>query len=635
LKRAAILLTAATLAAGVFASPSAGGAPTRFDHLDPGGQPNLVEKLPVNVVFIGHERGDVDKAQFLSGLAERYEPIVRSRAFYGIGETLGITYKYTYKIKYADRHYEDRFFRALGRMADPAPLTLLQENYNAQTGNALDVQNNHFIDAPSVEEWLAKNAPHGVDTRRNTVYLINWYGRSDFKFHVYTKTNEPDPDTGYNFGELRESRKIVAWGGTTADDEEDGLGSTRRVWFHDLSAGPESWGGNWNVDDADLDGDTVADYRIPVAWEYGNYRPASSLTSDLALLTRYVALDLLMTTSPLYPVELPTDNPPDDINVDGNTYEGWPGVDASREYITKGLVLDELQELLHRKDLSYDNQDLPYAGEAERCYQAFLVDQSCYPETTLPSFANFFLQNERELARTKDDGDSVDYELPIFSYAFDDEPTPALGFADDNWADGTQSFVFSFISPEIVELGYGLSTTLIHEVGHHVGLSHPHDGYDSEAGVDFDATGNYFFAWAGDEHNSMMSYIDLNWDFSQFDHDNMDRFQTAALVEAANRLAADALGASHPSRASDELRRADRAIGDAEDAFADHDYVDANRFAERAYELALEGADEAGVDVEAAQRAAKLRNQDARISSQVHQPGEFIDTLGDGPRNNG
>ncbi len=635
MKRAATLFTAATLAAVFFASPSAIGAPTSFENLDPGGQPNLVENLPVNVVFIGHDRQDVDPGRFKSGLAKKYEPIVRSRASYGVEEKLGITYKYQYNLKYADQAYEDRFFRALGRMADPAPLTELQTAYNDQAGNARVVRNNHFIDAPSVEKWLADNAPAGVDTRRNTVYLINWYGRSDFKFHVYTKTNEPDPDTGYNFGELRESRKVVAWGGTTADDEEDGLGSTRRVWFHDLSAGPEDWAGNWNVDDADIDGDEVDDYRIPVAWEYGKYRTASRLAGDLARLTRYVALNLLMTTSPLYPVELPTDNPPDEINVDSNTYEGWPGVDASSDYITRGLVLDELQEVLRRKDLSYDNQDLRYSGEAKRCYEAAVAGASCYPEEGLPPDANFFLQNDRQLARTKDDGDAVDYELPIFNYALADESAPALGFADDNWVDGTQSFVFAFISPGIVDAGYGLSTTIIHEVGHHVGLSHPHDGYDSASGVDYEAAGDFFFAWAGDENNSMMSYIDLNWDFSQFDRDNMDRFQAAALVEAANRLAAEALGAPHPERAADELRGADRAIGDAERAFADHDYVAANRFADRAYQLALEGADEAGVDVTAVQRKAQLRNQDVRIASEVHEPGEFIDTLEDGPRNHG
>jgi len=634
MKRAALsLAVTAVLVSGVLAAAPARGEPSNFDHLDPGGQPDLVEELPVNVVFIGYDDHDVKSHEFRAGLPESYEPIVQSRAFYGVEEKLGITYEYRYDIQHADERYEDRFFEELKDLAEPAPLTLFQKQYNAQATNALDVTDNSYIDAPSVERWLARHAPEGVDTRRNTIYLINWYDRPDFMFHVYTKTNEPDPDTDYNFGELRDSRKIVAWGGTTADDEETGLGSTRRVWFHDLSAGPESWGGSWNVDDADLDGDMLPDYRIPTAWEYGSYRPRAALSGDLAKLTRYVALDLLFTTSPLYPVELPTPEPPEDVNLDSNTYEGWPGVNASEKFIEPDLLEDELADLLHRKDLSYDNQDLPYAGDAKRCYEALAANVSCFPGSGYPPFANLYLQNTIELDRTKDDGDSVDYELPTFNYALNEETAPALGFADDNYVDGDQSYVFAFVSPGIVAAGYGLTTTLIHEVGHHVGLSHPHDGYDSESGVDIVPTGDFFFAWAGDESNSMMSYIDLNWDFSQFDLDNMDRFQTAAFIEGANRLAEEALSADRPSRASGELRRADDEIEDAEEEFADHDYRAAIRSAEQAYELALEGAEEAGVDVERVRAQGQLRNQAARGASSVHEPGEFIDTLEEGPRN--
>ena len=32
------------------------------------------------------------------------------------------------------------------------------------------------------------------------------------------------------------------------------------------------------------------------------------------------------------------------------------------------------------------------------------------------------------------------------------------------------------------EAGFGFTSTIVHEFGHHVGLSHPHDGYDSEFG---------------------------------------------------------------------------------------------------------------------------------------------------------
>ena len=44
-------------------------------------------------------------------------------------------------------------------------------------------------------------------------------------------------------------------------------------------------------------------YRMPPVWEYGNltgYRPFDDLSGDLAKVTRYVAIDLLFTTSPLY-----------------------------------------------------------------------------------------------------------------------------------------------------------------------------------------------------------------------------------------------------------------------------------------------------------------------------------------------
>ena len=270
-----------------------------------------------------------------------------------------------------------------------------------------------------MEKWLAFNPPYGVDTRENTVFLINWYDRPDFQFHVFTKTDEPEPDTGYNFGLERESRKLVAWGGTAAADEESGLGATRRVWFHDLSAGPEAFAGTNDVDNPDLDGDDVPDYRLPPIWEYtaGGYRAPEALSGDLAKLTRYVALDLLMTTSPLYPVELPTSEPPTSINLDSNTYEGWEGVDASAAYIKPALLQSELSELLLGRKLSYDEQDLPLIDLALTCYTGWLEGVPCFPEIPLPADANLYLQNTKELARTQDDQGAVDYEMGLFNYA--------------------------------------------------------------------------------------------------------------------------------------------------------------------------------------------------------------------------
>ena len=106
-----------------------------------------------------------------------------------------------------------------------------------------------------------------------------------------------------------------------------------------------------------------------------------------------------------------------------------------------------------------------------------------------------FVYNALNIDKVRDN--NADYEAPIVNYAIPDElaATVPLGFADDNWIDGTQSIVFNFLSPGIIAAGYGLSTTAIHEYGHHVALSHPHDGYDYEQAVDYGSSGATFFAY--------------------------------------------------------------------------------------------------------------------------------------------
>ena len=109
------------------AGPAGASSAPRLTNLSPGGQPRLVEKVPVNVVFVGYEPAQVAKGAFLGELAPSYEPVVRSRLTYGVTEKLGITYKYDYKVSYANRSYEDTFFKQLGKLATAAQLTTYQQ----------------------------------------------------------------------------------------------------------------------------------------------------------------------------------------------------------------------------------------------------------------------------------------------------------------------------------------------------------------------------------------------------------------------------------------------------------------------------------------------------------------------------
>jgi hypothetical protein len=648
-----------------------------YQNLEPGRRADLNERVPVNFVFVGYERDDVDLGGFIEGLPKEYKPVVRSeylqtRPFQKDSvkkSLLGLNYTYDYNTFFADSGYEDRLFRHLSRIAKPAPLSDFQKLYNGndekfcddppdltpgtpgnpamcQKNGVRDIKNNHHIDAPSVEQWLAQNAPAGVDTNRNTVFFINWWGdgpkpRESFKHHVYTKTNEPDPDTGFDFGEERESRKLIAWGGTTADDEESGLGSTQRIWFHDLSAGPDSFTDNWNVDDPDLTGDRVEDYRLPPVWEYyaaEGYRDESKLTGDLSKVSRYVAIDLMFTSSPLYPPQFTPRLLPSRINLDVNTVEGWPGVNASRRYLTPTLVLDEIDEL-HRLPYSMDQQDLAYKGKARECYLEFVdfINSSlgrkgrlCYEryQYSYRAVANLFLYGAINLDELLGHDRRRTYQATLLNWAVRDGKKgqtifPRLGFADHNYRNGTQSFVFNFVSPASVRFGYGLTTTEIHEYGHHLNLSHPADGFDYETKTDFFADGKFYFAGVGHEINSMMSYVELNWDFSQFDRDNTNRFQAAGYINNANALAKRILSSPKAGRAKSELKAADRYYGQAKAALAAHDYGGTFDNAKRTYEAVLDGARSAGVKVKASNDGRTAVTATERFTSLI--PGEYID----------
>jgi len=607
--------------------------------LSPGGFHDLAHDVDVNIVLLGYEMGagaqNVDPATLLAGLPNASRPIHRYQDFYGNREYIGLTYNYHYNVVFTDGAYENNFFGYLSSIAVPQPRTIYQNDYNAQTGRAVAVGDNHWIDAPSVEQWLADNPPSGVDTTDYTIVFVNWYGRADFKNHVYVKTDEPDPDTGVNFGLVRQSRKIIAWGGTSADDAESGLGSLHRIWFHDLSAGPELWTENWNINDADVDGNGVLDYRLPPVWEYGNpsadiYRPFDDLSGDLAKVARYVALDLLFTSSPLYKPAISPPSLPSAVQVDINLYQGEPGFDG-KTVLDTTYVKAKLGPLQPLNTLTTEVRDQSLRNKALSVYQCFVtyftgpgpLGQSCYGNKLFGiAFGDLFIYHDDKINQFVE-GDA-DYEVPVFLYAVTDALTPAnlLGFADDNWRDGTQTYVFGFVTPFVRSLGYGLTTTTIHEVGHHLGMSHPHDGYDYEADVDYGAGDAFYFANAGDESNTVMSYADLNFDFGQFDRDNMNRFLVATYINQSNSVLAQIYASPRAGQAAALLTAADAAAAAAVTKVQAQDYPGGAVSAKVAYGRVLAAAAAIGVNIEPQSYTAdyKAKGRSTKFIDTVNYP---------------
>jgi hypothetical protein len=573
-----------------------------FTTLEPGAFRTIAQNVLVNIVFAGYEPGsgyrDIDVAKFGAQLPASYRVKNRYPSFYGLPADLGLAYTYTYNVVYANAAFEDALFSYLATIAESRPLTLYQTEYNKQTKRSLTIPGNHWIDAPSVEKWLADTGGPmlGLSAEQYTVFFINWYGRADFKFHVYAKTNEPDPDTGHNFGLARDSRKTIAWGGTAANDSNDGDGKLRRVWFYDLSAGPEYWTANFNVDNANVDGHRELDYRMPPIWEYGNlgaYRPFDDLSGDLGKVVRYVAIDLLFTTSPLYKPAISPPGLPETLQLDVNMFD--EGANNSPQRLQKAMLASNLGRLQPLKSFSTEVTRYPLTGRIAQVFSCFLYGPSCYGNRLFNiSFGDLFLYASDQLMRHLE-GDG-DYELPIFTF----NTTPGsglLGFADDNWRDGTQSFVFGFLDQGTRPF-WGFTTTLIHEAGHHVAMSHPHDGYDYEKNLDFSPTGAYYFAWSGDESATIMAYTDLNRDFSQFDQDNMNRYLVAVYINQANQILAKVLGSPRARQVFGQLMAADEDGGAALSAYGSMNYTVAAAKAKSAYTKVATAASAINVHIE-------------------------------------
>jgi hypothetical protein len=619
-----------------------GREPAQPQILKVGEQVSLEQKLTVNVVFVGLEEGSPETAinlsTFQAELPKTYRTISRIPSFYNGPQFTGNDFNFEYKTTFADQAFEDKFFAYLTSQLNkskPAEeqvdtsITLGQLAYNCQYFPTFDpeedpttpddgvapcmepspnvsrpVTENYWIDAASTEKWLVDNAPSlGVDPKQYTVFYINWYGRPDFKFHVYTKTDEAETDTGLNFGLEFDSTKMIAWGGSP----EEKLGTLGRVWFVDLSAGPELNTSNWFISKFDPLGPeddplpVYPGYTIPPIWEYGSakatYRTFNTLSLDLAKLTRYVAINLLFTPSPLYRVSITPPDLPSAIELDVNLYEGDPATTGAN--FIKGDVLSaELAKLQPENSFTTEVTATPLPTEAGAAYdcltQIFTLGVPCNPSSIIGNTGgDLFLYSVNQLGNVLE-GEG-DYEVPIFAYNLSSERNfGLLGVAEDDYTTGTQSVIQTFTA---LDFGYGFTDTTIHEVGHHVGLSHPHDGFDYERRTDYGPDGAYAFAWLGDESHSVMSYLGITRQFGQFNRDSMNRYLVAAYLNQAVTLLERTEAAGKIDSLGKAITDADKKASDVLTAYQAMNYGQAVKTAKEVYTAIFNAARDAGIDI--------------------------------------
>ncbi len=622
----------------VFAGNIFRTAEHRVHTLKPGQFREIEHNLNVNLVFVGYEQGsgpqDINEQRFRELLPGTHRGVARfpsdpdsfsNGTFY-----TGQKYTFSHNIVYADAAFENAFFGYLTSIAQPQPYeSLMQYFYNQWPTRSLTVTDNSWIEGPAVEKWLGEHAgPRlGVNTQQHTVFLVNWHGRADFKFHEYVKTDEVDAETGYNFGSEPDGyipepeiwfgiyQRMMGWGGTAPDDPESGNGRLNRLWFFDLSAGPDVWTGSWDIE-SPYD---YAAYRIPNVWEYGNtqgYRPFDDLSGDLARIVRYAAINQMFAASPIYDPRHGTNTLTDQVQLDVTAFQGFPGANVLWFFDGENFR-SRIAKLRPLTSFSIDIDEQPYTTDLSSvmdCYKLSFTSVS-QPSCFGPrSGGNAEYDIFNYLSARKHiylEGDAAE-EIPVVIFGLPDEQRAGLSGVAQWDPSGRQVFPTNFYFPRTYWRGAGIGQTAIHEVGHHLGMSHTQDGYDHEWNLFYGPWNDQRPAQFGQYVNSVMNYLNTNDEFGQFDLDSMNRYMTSVYINEANKLLGERFGDQMPKgRGFESLALADMKATQAIAAYQSMNYSGAASLAKNAYELvrAIGGPASSGIQ----KRSAPIADPAARI----------------------
>jgi len=527
----------------------------------------LKDQLDVNIVFIGFSQAQINTEVIRAGLPSIYRPHVRAPlVFFPPGtnpeEFLGIEWTYNYRFIFKNTAFATNMFNYIMSIGEMGAPTVYQLSYNerAYGPNKVQITENMRINAPAVEQYLLQNL--GLSSDSYTVVFINGYGT--LPFHTYQFVGEPDPDTQVDFG-YRHSRQMNAWGGTYG-----------RLWFYDFSAGPIYWDDQyatkyyWNPQN----------YVIPCIWDYDTgSRTKSQLSYDIKDITRFVAINLLFTTSPLYRPLLYENMHINLLNFQDDVWY-YDQREGQYKYLVGSQIIVPPQFVTDVYEKGEPNKNWLTTFEERYLWDDPAVVNVLYNDYPWPLSVgayHLFWQNASYYTTPK----HYDYTMPIMTFTMTDQTAietgnfGILGWADYDYSTGTQAVTYALVYPYVWNLGYGLTSTFVHEAGHHVSLSHPHDGYDYEYNLDYGPEGRYYFVWVGDQVYSLMSYMSNVFNFGVFDKDNIWRDEAA--------IAMKEIRANLQMFDSATQKILNRILANAEAAFQQMDYLTMNRLALQAY----------------------------------------------------
>ncbi len=534
--------------------------------------------LAIKIIFIGFNQSTINTTYLLW---KENIPLRRVNQILTEPKDTGVVFELSYQFLFATPQFEKELVGFLRKIE--VSRKMLNPWFGTQTDNVL-------YDANRVEDWLYEKREmyQGFPSNGYAFFIANltqlpsvtydqiarpWLKKS-LTPHYYS-VEYYDLDLEY---QIRNREFMTAWGGH------------HRFWFLDLSAGP-----SFNTpSDAPLQAVLTA-LEIDIRTPYGSAWLTQYLSDYIWESVWNLAVPQF-TYAPTYSEKYRIA-----ITVFDNRTKEERDQTPIRKTVRTELIKKSYKDLVPYSDLDVtvafqncsDDQDL--ARELAKAYKpskdpAFryvdLRPLYKYLQTKLGHYVANISRDEKEVT------------IPVFAFAFSksylgytykwdvSQRSPAeetfWGLAQEDMvvAALTQASEFdrgAIVNPPQPNKGIGFSQLIIHEVGHMLGLMHPHQYGDTH---DFVA--------------SAMSYFCYDYNFSQFDKDALRRvhadgivMQTSAKIAEVKAVAATKL--TNPAALS-KLTRAEELLALADKQYLSMDYVTALEWALQARILVHEAA---------------------------------------------
>ena len=467
-------------------------------------------ELKVNVVFIGLELNEEDKTNISDLVHDEYIPMNHIMETFMTGsdyDPIGVNYDLNLSIMNAPEELATNYSQYLN---ESATRNWTVDSYYDYEGNYYvdDAFDEAFgeadygdqlingIDVYDAERWLYWNVPEyeGMEDIYDGYVIYFLYPDAGDVWPYYYYSEADDIDTGVE----SVANNLVAYGGNYP------------LYFIDLSTPPPSFGEGFGS------GDYANRENNPPLWLVESEDEAYTLISEYIEETIQFLFVPSYVYTPEYEYQYKLDLLMIDATSDDSVY------DDITDYFNAANVQMALDWAVPYSEWTFniEKADLeePFLAEYKEALESSSTVTSCYyGGDAIIIDSNVLIPKADELVNRPDGVVTI----PVFVTIFDD-----CGWVDREWVmgsaesydDGTPFGVFMATGKNQL-VNDGLTGTVVHELGHMMGLMHPHQSFGYDTGeLDFEQD------WFWDQSASTMTYYH-NLENSYLDYFNYDALE--------------------------------------------------------------------------------------------------------------